>query len=154
VKGKGIVGGIIAIVGVLLIVFGIYRVVTSDFVAANIPGIVSNGFAFVLYGAVVFIAGVVIVGFRNWIALVLHLAAVVPYYFAIQSIITTGQTGSTDVRAYWDASTIPWIIGIILNLLGMIMNRVKVGAVKAPAPAGAQAAPSTAPPTPPTPPQT
>ncbi|HEY7588291.1 MAG TPA: hypothetical protein VIB49_06060, partial [Thermoplasmata archaeon] len=89
-KGKGIVGGIIAIVGVVLIILGIYRIVTSDFEAANIPSIVGDGFAFVLYGAIVFIAGVVIVGFRNWIALVLHLAALIPYYFAIQSIITTG----------------------------------------------------------------
>lgn len=153
-KGKGIVGGIIAIVGVVLIILGIYRIVTSDFEAANIPSIVGDGFAFVLYGAIVFIAGVVIVGFRNWIALVLHLAALIPYYFAIQSIITTGQTQATDVRAYWDASTIPWIIGIILNLLGMVMNRVKLGAVKAPAPTGAPAGQPAVPPSPPTPPQT
>ena len=106
-RGKGIVGGVIAIVGVVLILLGIYRVVTSDFVAANISNIVGNGFAFVLYGAVVFIVGVVVVGFRNWIALALHLASVVPYYFAIQNVISVGQTQSTQIRAYWDASTIP-----------------------------------------------
>lgn len=147
-KGKGIVGGVIAIVGVLLILLGIYRVVTSDFIASNISNIVGNGFAFVLYGAVVFIVGVVVAGFRNWIALVLHLAAVVPYYFAIQSVIAVGQTQSTQVRAYWDASTIPWIIGVVLNFLGIIMNRVLIGPRKAPAPA-AQPTRSAAPTSPP-----
>ena len=44
---------------------------------------------------------------RNWVALALHLAAVIPYYFAIQSVISVGQTQSTQVRAYWDASDSP-----------------------------------------------
>ncbi len=151
-KGKGIVGGIIVVIGVVLILLGIYRVVTSDFVASNISNIVGNGFGFVLYGAVVFIVGVVVVGFRNWIALVLHSAAVVPYYFAIQSVIAVGQTQSTQVRAYWDASTIPWIIGVLLNFSGIIMNRVLIGPRKAPAPA-AQATRSAAPASPPGPPR-
>ncbi len=141
-KGKGIVGGIIAILGVILIVLGIYRVVTSDFTAANIPNIVGNGFAFVLYGAVVFIAGVVVVGFRNWIALVLHLAAVIPYYFAIQSVIATGEGMDAKPLAYFNASAIPWIIGIILNFAGIVMNRVTIGARKAPAPATGGSAPA------------
>ncbi len=152
-KGNGIVGGIIVVLGVVFILLGIYRVVTSDFIASNISNIVGNGFAFVLYGAVVFIVGVVVVGFRNWIALVLHLAAVIPYYFAIQSVIAVGQTQSTQVRAYWDASTIPWIIGVILNFSGIIMNRVLIGPRKAPAPA-AQTARSAAPASPPGPPRT
>lgn len=139
-RGKGIAGGIIAGLGALLIVFGIYRIVTSDFVASDISNIVGNGFAFVLYGAVVFVVGVVVVGFRNWIALALHLAAVVPYYFAIQSVIAVGQTQSNQVRAYLDASAIPWIIGIVLNFLGIITNRVLIGARKAPAPTGGQPA--------------
>ncbi len=151
-KGKGIVGGIIVVIGVVFILLGIYRVVTSDFVASNISNIVGNGFAFVLYGAVVFIVGVVVVGFRNWIAFVLHLAAVIPYYFAIQSVIAVGQTQSTQVRAYWDASTIPWIIGVILNFSGIIMNRVLIGPRRAPAPA-AQPTRSAAPASPPGPPR-
>jgi hypothetical protein len=56
-----------------------------------------------------------------------HLAAVVPYYFAIQSVIAIGQPQSTQPLAYWNASAIPWIIGIILNLIGMILNRVPIG---------------------------
>ncbi len=151
-KGKGIVGGVLAILGVVLILLGLYRVVTSDFVASNILNIVGNGFAFVLYGAVVFIVGVVVAGFRNWVALALHLAAVVPYYFAIQSVIAVGQTQSTQVRAYWDATTIPWIIGVILNFLGIIMNRVLIGPRKARAPAG-QPTRSAAPASPPGPPR-
>lgn len=149
-KAKGIVGGIIAIVGVLVIVWGIYRVATSDFTSANIPSIVGNGFAFVLYGAVVFIAGVVVVGFRNWVALVLHLAAVIPYYFAIQSVISTGEGMDTRPLAYFNASAIPWIIGIVLNVAGMVMNRVTLGARKAPVPAAGTGAPSS-PQTPPRP---
>jgi hypothetical protein len=134
-RGKGIVGGIIAAVGAIVIVLGLYRVITSDFVAANIPSIVGNGFAYILYGAVVFIVGVVVVNFRNPIALVIHLAAVVPYYFAIQAVIEVGQAGATTVGAYWSASSIPWILGVALNLIGIIVNRVvKVKRVeKAPA---------------------
>jgi hypothetical protein len=147
-KAKGIVGGIILIVGVLIIVLGVYRVVTSDFSAANVSNIVGNGFAFILYGAVVFIAGVVVVGFRNWVALVLHLAAVIPYYFAIQSVISTGQAMNTSPLAYFNASAIPWILGIVLNIAGIVMNRVNLGARKAPAPTGASA-----PATPQTPPR-
>src|SRR3989304_4585323 len=90
VRGKGVAGGVIAAAGVILIVLGIYRVLTSDFIQENVPTIVSDGFAYVLYGAVVFIAGVVIVNFRNWIALALHLAAVVPYYYPIPRVLEVG----------------------------------------------------------------
>ncbi len=41
-KGKGIVGGVIVVIGVVLILLGIYRVVTSDFVASNISSIVGK----------------------------------------------------------------------------------------------------------------
>ena len=143
-KVKTIVGGIIAIVGVLILVYGIYRVVTSDFTTANIPNIVANGFAFVLYGAVVFIAGVVVVGFRNWVALILHLAAVIPYYFAIQSVISVGNTQGTTVMAYLNASAIAWIIGIVFNIAGMVMNRVTVRRQKAPAPTAGTETPAAA----------
>lgn len=142
-KAKGIVGGIVAIVGVILIVIGIFRVVTSNFIAANVPNIVANGFAWILYGAIVFIAGVVVVGFRNWVALLLHLAAVIPYYFAVQSVIATGQAGGTQPLAYFNPSAIAWIIGIVLNIAGIIMNRVTIGARKAPAPTTGVTAPST-----------
>ena len=106
-RGKGVAGGVIAAAGVILIVLGIYRVLTSDFIQENVPTIVSDGFAYVLYGAVVFIAGVVIVNFRNWIALALHLAAVVPYYYAIQRVIEVGQAQGTEVLAYWSPRSSP-----------------------------------------------
>ncbi len=79
--------------------------------AANIPTIVGDGFAFILYGAVVFIVGVVVVNFRNAIAIGLHLGAVVPYYFAIQAIIEVGQNQGRTVGEYWSVSSIPWIVG-------------------------------------------
>lgn len=141
-KGKGIVGGTLAGAGALLIVLGIYRVITSGFVTSNIPSVVRDGFAFVLYGAVVFVVGIVVSGFRNWVALVLHLSAVTPYYLAIQSVISVGQTQSVQLRAYWDASTVPWIAGIVLNFLGMIVNRVLIGARRAPTPTATAGAPS------------
>ena len=46
---------------------------------------------------------------RNWVALALHFAAVIPYYFAIQSVISVGQTQSTQVRA--DVNRVPISIG-------------------------------------------
>jgi hypothetical protein len=88
-----------------------------------------------LYGAVIFIVGVVDAGFKNWIALALHVGSVVPYYFAIQGVIATGQTQSQEVGTYLNATLIPWIIGILLNVLGIAMNRVKVGAKRGAAPA-------------------
>ena len=142
-RGKGIVGGIITAVGAIVIVLGLYRVITSDFVAANIPRIVGDGFAFILYGGVVFIVGVVVVNFRNAIALGIHLAAVVPYYFAIQRVIEVGQAQSATVGAYWSASSIPWIVGVAINFIGITVNLVvKVRRVeKAPAAADAAAPP-------------
>jgi hypothetical protein len=150
-KGKGIVGGVIAIVGVIIMVVGIFRVVTSNFTAADIPTIVSTGFAWILYGAIIFIAGVVVVGFRNWVALILHLAALVPYYFAIQIIIQQGQAGNTQPLAYFNPSAIAWIIGIALNILGLVMNRVKIGAARKAPEAGAGTGAGTTPQTPPRP---
>lgn len=139
-RGKGIAGGLIALVGAIVIALGLYRVVTSDFVESNIPTIVGEGFAYILYGAVIFIVGVVVVNFRNAVALALHVAAVVPYYFAIQSVIEVGRSGGTTVNAYWSASAIPWIVGIVLNFLGIVMNRVVKARRKEEAPSPAKAA--------------
>ncbi len=47
---------------------------------------------------------------RNWVALALHLAAFIPYYFATQSVISVGRTQSTQVRA--DVNRVPISIGL------------------------------------------
>jgi len=127
-KPERIAGLIVSVVGVLLMVWGSYVVSTSDFkLATNIPTIVSSGFAMILYGVVVFILGVVISGFRNWIALGLHLAATLPYLLAIQAIIAQAQLLARLPADYFSASMIFWILGIALNVGGIVMNRMKPG---------------------------
>ena len=144
-------GTAILLVGVVLMIWGIYSVVTSNFIAANIPAIVASGFAVLLYGCVLLVTGVVVSGFRNWIALGLHLAAILPYYLAIQVVITTSVGLSQEPGPYLSASLIFWVLGIALNVAGIVMNRVKAGMRKGlvETPAQAEAAPETPVPAPP-----
>lgn len=124
-KGQAIAGAVVAVLAVVVLLLGILNVVRTEFVASNVPVIVGSGFSYVLYGIVAFIVAVVVYGSRSWMALVLHVAAIVPYYFATQSVITVGNTQATDVGSYWSASAIPWIVGIVLNIAGIAVNRLK-----------------------------
>ena len=134
-KVQGAVGGAIMVLGVAVMLWGIFKVVTTNFIPAYIPVLVGGGFAFLLYGAVLFVDGVVVSGFKNWIALALHLAANVPYFLAIGEVIRIGASSGQEVPVYLSASGLWFAIGIALNVTGIILNRMKTGAKKEPTPA-------------------
>jgi hypothetical protein len=113
------------IVGVLLIVYGIYSVTKYPFQASNVKDIVSKSVLYVLVGGVVFLEGVVVQGFKKIYALILHLAAILPYYLAIQQILSVGNTGATNVQQYLAGSEYYFIAGVILNILGLIANNLR-----------------------------
>jgi hypothetical protein len=119
-------GFLLMIVGVLLIIYGIYKMTTYPFETSNIHSIVSNAVFYILVGAVVFLEGVVIQGFKRIYALVLHLGAVIPYYFAIQAILSQGAAGASSASQYLTASEYYLAAGVILNLLGLIANNLRV----------------------------
>ena len=122
-KVRTIIGLLIMIIGVLLIVYAAFLLV-QDAPGGNIPRIVGYDSVIALAGAVVFIEGVVVQGFKKIIALIIHLAAVIPYYLAIVQVQTLGNQGVRDLSTYLNQTELYWAIGIILNIIGIILNRV------------------------------
>jgi len=120
------------LVGVGILLYGVYNVLTTEYVEANIPNIVANGFVPITIGIVIFINGIVVQGFRNYYALIIHLIANVPYALAIIGINNLGQQTSppTDPQEYIMATLIYWIIGAVLNIGGIIANRLKESQVE------------------------
>jgi hypothetical protein len=124
-KVQSAVGFALMIVGVLLIVYGIYSITKYSFLASNVKDIVSKSALYMIVGGVVFLEGVVVQGFKKIYALILHLAAILPYYLAIQQILSVGNTGATAVQQYLSASEYYFIAGVILNILGLIANNLR-----------------------------
>jgi hypothetical protein len=126
-RKKTMVGLAIALVGAALLLYGIYYALTTEYVEANIPQIVANGFVPIAIGTVVIIDGVVVQGFRNYYALIIHLIANVPYALAIIGIANLGQqiNPPTNLQNYLMTNFIYiyWIIGAIFNIGGIIANR-------------------------------
>jgi hypothetical protein len=113
------------IAGVLLVIYGIYTLTQYSFTASNVKDIISRPILYIMVGGVVFLEGVVVQGFKKIYALVLHLAAILPYYLAIQQILSTGSTGETHVQAYISASGLYFAVGVILNILGLVANNLR-----------------------------
>jgi hypothetical protein len=113
------------IVGVIAIVYGIYEITKYPLQASNVKDIVSKSVLYMLVGGVVFLEGVVVQGFKKVYALIIHLAAVVPYYLAIQQILSVGNTGSTQFQQYLSASEWYFIIGVVLNIVGLVANNLR-----------------------------
>jgi len=113
------------IVGVIAIIYGIYEITKYPLQASNVKDIVSKSILYMLVGGVVFLEGVVVQGFKKVYALIIHLAAAVPYYLAIQQILSVGNTGSTQFQHYLSASGWYFIIGVVLNIVGLIANNLR-----------------------------
>ncbi len=111
------------IIGVLLIVYSAFRLV-QDAPVGSIPQIVGYDSVIALVGAVVFIVGVVFQGFKKIFALIVHLVAVIPYYLAIVQVQSLGNQGVRDISMYLNQTEFYWAAGIILNIIGIILNRV------------------------------
>ncbi len=111
------------ILGVIMIVYGAFLLV-QDGSGGNIPRIVGYDAVIALAGAVVFIVGVVVQGLRNVFALIVHLVAVIPYYLAITKVQSLGQSGTSALSTYLTQTELYWAAGIILNIVGIILNRV------------------------------
>jgi hypothetical protein len=126
-KKKAMLGLTIALVGAALLLYGIYYALTAEYVEANIPNIVANNFVPVTIGLVVIINGVVVQGFRNYYALMIHLIANAPYALAIIGINNLAQqiNPPTNPQDYLMTNFIYiyWIIGAIFNIGGIIANR-------------------------------
>jgi hypothetical protein len=124
-KRKTILGLAIVLVGVAFLFYGIYNALTTEYVQSNIPELVTYAFVPIMTGGVLLIDGIVVQGFRNYYALIIHLIANVPYALAIMGINNLGQQSNppTNPQEYIMATLIYWIIGIILNLGGIIANR-------------------------------
>ncbi len=113
------------IVGVILVIYGVYSLTQYSFSASNVNDIVHKPVLYILVGGVVFLEGVVVQGFKKIYALIIHLAAIIPYYFAIQQILSVGSTGSTSVQQYLSASGYYFAIGVIKNIIGLVANNVR-----------------------------
>ena len=113
------------LVGVATLLYGVYNTLTTEYIEANISKIVANGFVPITIGIVVLINGIVIQGFKNYYALVIHLLANIPYALAIMGTNNLGQQTNppTDPQEYIMAMLIYWIIGAVLNIGGIIANR-------------------------------
>jgi hypothetical protein len=126
-RKKAMLGLAIALVGAVSLFYGIYYALTAEYVEANIPQIMTNGFVPIVIGLVVIIDGIVVHGFRNYYALVIHLIANVPYALAIMGITSLGQqiNPPTNPQDYLMTNFIYiyWIIGVIFNIGGIIANR-------------------------------
>ena len=122
-KVRTIIGLLIMILGVLLIVYAAFLLV-QDAPGGNIPQIVGYDSVIALAGAVVFIVGVVVQGLKNIFALIVHLVAVIPYYLAIIKVQSLGNQGFRDLSTYLNQTELYWAAGIILNIIGIILNRV------------------------------
>ena len=124
-KKRTMLGLAIMLVGVAILLYGVYNALTIEYVETNIPNIVANGFVPITIGIVILINGIVTQGVRNYYALVIHLIANIPYAVAIIGINGLGQqtTPPTDPQEYVMATLIYWIIGAIFNIGGIIANR-------------------------------
>jgi hypothetical protein len=124
-KKRTFLGIIILLVGLAVLAYGAYHVLTVKYVEANMHEIVGKGFVPIAIGVVLIIDGVVVRGFRNYYALVIHLIANIPYALAIIGINNLGQqtTPSTNPRDYVMATLIYWIIGVAFNIGGILANR-------------------------------
>ena len=115
----------VILVGVLMIIYGIYTAFSFPQEAARVPDIVGKGFYYTLIGGVLLIEGVVIQGFKKIYALILHLAAAVPYFLAIQEILRVGNSIGTQPQQYLAAAQYYLLAGIILNILGIVANNIR-----------------------------
>ncbi len=122
-KVRTIIGLIIMIIGVLIIVYAAFLLV-QDAPGGSVPRIVGYDSVLALAGAVVFIVGVVVQGFKKIFALIVHLVAVIPYYLAIVQVQSLGNQGVRDISMYLNQTELYWAAGIILNIIGIILNRV------------------------------
>jgi hypothetical protein len=124
-KKRTVLGIIILLVGLAVLAYGAYHVLTVKYVEANMPEIVGKGFVPIAVGVVLIIDGVVVRGFRNYYALVVHLIANIPYALAIIGINNLGQQTmpSTNPLDYVMATLIYWIIGVAFNIGGILANR-------------------------------
>src|SRR5712692_9463260 len=98
-KVRTIIGLIIMIIGVLIIVYAAFLLV-QDAPGGNVPQIVGYDSVLALAGAVAFIVGVVVQGFKKTFALIVHLVAVIPYYLAIVKVQSLGNQGVRDLPTY------------------------------------------------------
>jgi ABC-type branched-subunit amino acid transport system permease subunit len=114
------------ILGVLAIVYAAFLLVQDapNANSSNIPRIVGYDAIIALAGAIIFIMGVVIQGFKNIFALIVHLIALIPYYLAITKVQTLGQQGTSDFSTYLTQTELYWAVAIILGIVGIILNRV------------------------------
>ena len=122
-KVRTLIGLVIMILGILIIVYGAFLLV-QDGPGGSVPRIVGYDAVIALAGAVVFIVGVVVQGFKNIFALIVHLVAVIPYYLAITKVQSLGNGAVSDASAYLMQTELYWAAGIILNIIGIILNRV------------------------------
>ncbi len=146
-KVRTMIGLLIMILGVLMIVYAAFLLVQDapNATTTNIPRIVSYDSIIALAGAVVFIMGIVIQGFKNIFALIAHLIALIPYYLAITKVQSLGQQGSSVLSTYLTQTELYWAAAIVLGIIGIILNRVG-RKKKQPAPPQAQPMQPTAPP--------
>ena len=123
-KRKTILGLVIVLVGVVFLFYGIYNALTTEYVQSNIPKLMTYAFVPILIGGVLLINGIVVQGFKNYYALIIHLIANVPYALAIMGINNLGQQSNppTNPQEYIMATLIYWIIGVIFNLGGIVAN--------------------------------
>jgi hypothetical protein len=123
-KRKAILGLAIMLVGVAFFLYGVYSALTTEHAQSNIPKLVVNGFVPITIGIVLLIDGVVVQGFINYYALIIHLIANIPYALAIMGINNLGQQTNppTNPQEYITATLIYWIIGVIFNLGGIVAN--------------------------------
>jgi len=123
-KGKTILGLAIVLVGVAFLLYGIYNALTTGYAQSDIPKLVANAFVPITIGVVLLIDGVVVQGFKNYYALIIHLIANVPYALAIMGINNLGQQSNppTNPQEYIMATLVYWIIGVIFNLGGIVAN--------------------------------
>ncbi len=122
-KVRTIIGLIIMILGVLAIVYAAFLLVQNA-PGGSVPQIVGYDSVIALAGAVVFIVGVVVQGFKKILALIFHLLSVIPYYLAIVQVQSLGNQGISDLSKYLNQTELYWAAGIILNIIGIILNRV------------------------------
>lgn len=125
-KVRTIIGLLIMILGVLMIVYAAFLLVQDAPAATNgnIPRIVGYDSIIALAGAVVFIMGIVVQGFKSPFALLAHLIALIPYYLAITKVQSLGQQGTSDFSTYLTQTDVYWAVAIILGIIGIILNRV------------------------------
>jgi len=124
-KKRAVLGIIILLVGLAVLAYGAYHVLTVNYVEANMSEIVAKGFVPIAVGVVLVIDGVVVRGFRNYYALLIHVIANAPYALAIIGINNLGQktAPSTNWQDYLMATLIYWVIGIAINIAGIVANR-------------------------------